>query len=298
MQRARDKTALITGSASGIGLGMAQAFGEGGMKLAIADVNEQRLAVAVTTLSDAGADCFGVKLDVTSADSWAAAVDAVESRFGRIDVLCNNAGMNQGVMPDGGAIQLADMTEDLFRLVFDVNVLGVFLGVRAVLPRMIERGKGGHIVNTSSMAGLIAPTGLATYSASKFAVVALSEALRGELLPHRIGVSVLCPGGVQSNLVDTSAEQRAIALGTSLDSTGAASRPINPEMMESLAVGRRVLAAIAANELYILTHPEYAPLIEERFEAIRSSIGASAQPGHVDPGRLLISSRNPAYQRA
>lgn len=297
MESAMGRVALITGGASGIGLGMARAFGEAGMKLAIADVNDARRDAAVAELSSAGIDCFGVKLDVSSADSWAAAADAVERHFGPIDVLCNNAGVNQSATSDGGAIQLAEMTEHLFRQVFDVNVLGVFLGIRVVAPRMIERAEGGHIVNTSSMAGLIAPAGLGCYSASKFAVVALSETLRGELLPHGIGVSVLCPGGVQSNLVGSSAERRAAAFGEDSGRAAASTHQANPEMMDPLAVGRRVLAAIAANELYILTHPEYAPLIEERFNAIRSSIGPSAQHGHADPGRLLTSSRNPAYRQ-
>ena len=300
MESTKNKVAFITGGASGIGLGIAHAFGAAGLKLVIADVNADRRNAAVADLAGSGIESLGVDLDVKSAESWSAAVDAAERHFGRVDILCNNAGVGQGSRADGRPVHLAAMSDDLFRMVFDINVLGVFLGIRTVVPRMIERGEGGHVVNTSSMAGLIAPAGLGAYSASKFAVMALTESLRGEVAAHGIGVSVLCPGGVQSNLVGSSAEQRAAAMGASSDAEAGliSSRPLNPEMMDPLSVGRRVLAGITANELYILSHPEYGPLVEERFAAIRAGIGESAQPGYTDPQWLLTHSRNAAYREA
>lgn len=297
MEQVQGKIAFITGGASGIGFGMAQAFGEAGMKLVIADVDVERRTAAIDALSKNGFDCHGVDLDVRSAASWTAAADLAEARFGTIDILCNNAGIGQGRRTDGTRLLLEATDEELFRLVFDINVTGVFLGARTFVPRMVARGGAGHILNTGSMAGLIAPPGLATYSASKYAVTALSESLRAELADRHIGVSVLCPGGVQSRLETTSAERRNQQLGSGYDrETGFLSdRPINPEMMDPIAVGRHVLRAIRNNDLYIFPHPEYVDLIAERFAAIQRNIGLSAQDGYTDPDWLLAASRNPAY---
>ncbi|AVA12749.1 SDR family NAD(P)-dependent oxidoreductase [Sphingopyxis sp. MG] len=297
MEQVEGKVAFITGGASGIGFGMAQAFGEAGMKLVIADVHAERRETAVGALSESGFACHGVDLDVRSAASWKAAADDAEARFGAVDILCNNAGVGQGRRTDGTRLLLEATDEELFRLVFDINVMGPFLGVRTMVPRIVARGAAGHIVNTGSMAGLIAPPGLATYSASKYAVTALSESLRAELAARNIGVSLLCPGGVQSSLDTTSAERRNEQLGSGFDREAGflSNRPINPEMMEPVSVGRRVLRAIRDNDFYIFTHPEYAGLIEERYAAIRHDIGSSAQDGYVDPDWLLAASRNPAY---
>jgi len=297
MEQVKGKVAFISGGASGIGLGMAEAFGEAEMKLVIADVNADRREAAVDALSKKGFDCHGVDLDVRSTASWTAAADQAEAWFGGVDILCNNAGIGQGRRTDGTRLLLEATDEDLFRLVFDINVTGVFLGTRTMIPRMVARSAGGHIVNTGSMAGLIAPPGLATYSASKYAVTALSESLRAELADRHIGVSVLCPGGVQSHLETTSAERRNEQLGPGYDrKTGFLSdRPVNPEMMDPISVGRCVLRAIRNDEFYIFSHPEYGDLIAERFAAIRRDIGLSAQDGYADPDWLLAASRNPAY---
>lgn len=291
------KVAFITGGASGVGRGMAEALAAAGARVAIADICDATRIDAVAGLKATGADCIGVALDVTDAASWTAAVDLVESDFGAIDLLCNNAGVGQGYKTDGQPVLLEEMSEDLFRLVLDINIVGVFLGVRAVVPGMIARAAGGHVVNTASMAGLIAPPGLGAYAASKFAVMGLSESLRGELAPHGIGVSILCPGGVQSNLVDSSAERRAATMGADADAAAGlvSSRPRNPEMMEAISVGRRVLSAIIDDEFFILTHPEYRPLIQERFDGVLRAAGAPAQAGYRDPDWLLNVSRNPAY---
>ncbi|KUO53708.1 MAG: hypothetical protein APF78_05475 [Sphingomonadales bacterium BRH_c3] len=287
---------FITGGASGIGFAMGQAFGRRGAFVTIADINVDRLDEAVGKLSGEGIACGAKVLDVTKAGDWAAAVSAVESESRPIDILCNNAGISQGSRKDGNAIMLADMSEDLFRLVLDINVVGLFLGIRAVVPGMIERGRG-HVVNTASLAGLIAPRGFSAYSASKFAAVGLSESLRAELSEKGIGVSVLCPGGVQSSLVNSSSERREDTIGQGSDQAAGflSERPANPDTMLAISVGERVVEAVAANDFYILTHPEYAPLIEERFAAIHKAIGTSAQPGYRDPQRLLDASRNLAY---
>jgi NAD(P)-dependent dehydrogenase (short-subunit alcohol dehydrogenase family) len=192
---------------------------------------------------------------------------------------------------------MTDMSEDLFRMVINANVVGVFLGVRTIGPLMIARGKGGSIVNTASMAGFLSPTGSSAYVTSKFACVGLSESIRGELAPYGIGVSVFCPGGVKSNLVATSAARRA-ALVT--DSSGKQDQLMKERagskvVMDAINAGRAVLRGIQNDDLYIFSHPEYRDLAQERFDAVIAAFGESAQPGHHDPASLLTMSRNPAH---
>lgn len=299
MKQLEQKTAFITGGASGIGFAMAQAFGAAGMKIVIADANEERRKEAAEALKSQSISCISVALDVKSADMWAEALDIAEREMGPVDLLCNNAGVGQGNRTDGSPLNLADIPEALFRMVFDINVTGVFLGVQAIVPRMIARGQGGHILNTGSMASMVAPAGLSAYAASKYAVAGLSESLRAELAPHKIGVSMLCPGGVQSNLVNSSAEQRQQAISKDIDDEQKliSSRPINQQVMLAENVGRRVLEAVQANQFYIFTHPEYEPLVEERFDAIRAAWAPSAQADYVDPIWLLNMSRNPVYAK-
>ena len=290
MKELEGRVALVTGGAGGIGLGMALAFKGAGMRVAIADIDAPRLAATA-----AAHGLHPVQLDITRAESWAAAVAEVEASLGPIDLLCNNAGVMQGRFGDGTPIHLADMPETLFRTVVEINLTGSFLGVRAVVPGMIARGRG-HIVNTSSMAGLIAPGGLGAYAASKYAVLGMTESLRAELAPQGIGVSVLCPGAVESELVATSAARHAATRGETVPLE--ASRPVSYHRMTAEAVGARVLQAVRENALYILTHPDYAPLFAERAAAITAGFGAPAEPGYSEPEMVLTRSRNPEYARA
>ncbi|MEM5275164.1 SDR family oxidoreductase [Cupriavidus taiwanensis] len=294
-----NKHVFITGAASGIGYGIAQAFGKTESRITIADISDGRREDAASRLRAAGLQICSVHLDVASAPSWDAAVATAETMYGPIDILCNNAGIIQSSRKDGSPIMPTDMAEDQLRVLFDVNVFGVFLGVKAVAPGMKER-RSGHIVNTASLGGLIAPGNLGGYCASKYAAVGLSEALRHELAEYGIGVSILCPAGVQSELFTTSAVHRELALGNRVneDRQLMTHRPVNLEVMRALSVGERVVQAVAANEMYILTHPEYAPLLEERFEALRAAVGESAEPGHKDPHSLYLASRNPCYTLA
>lgn len=288
------QVALITGGASGIGLGIARAFGDAGLAVAIADVDVDALEHSTAELTAAGFINFSVTLDVTDAASWKHAVDQVWDRFGRIDILCNNAGIGQGRREKGEAAGLINMSESSWRLIFETNTTGVFLGAHEVVPRIAAQGRPGHIVNTASMAGLIAPSGLGAYAASKFAVVALSESLRSELAPIGIGVSVLCPGGVESRLNASTEARHAAAAGRPVVSTN----PPGVTLMSAESVGHRVLEAIRSNRLHIITHPEYRPLVEERHLALLSAFGTSAESGYRDPEPLLRSSRNPCYADA
>jgi NAD(P)-dependent dehydrogenase (short-subunit alcohol dehydrogenase family) len=186
MEKLAGRTALITGGASGIGLRMARAFVEAGLKIAVADINEAALQAAGAALPGLGA---ALKLDVTRSAEWERALDTVEAALGPVEILCNNAGVGQGRFTDGREIAVAEMPEALWRMVLEINTTGTFLGARSVLPRMLARRQWGHIVNTASTGGLMAPGGIAAYCASKFAVVGLSESLRAELAPAGIGVS-------------------------------------------------------------------------------------------------------------
>src|SRR5262249_51561740 len=156
------------------------------------------------------------------------------------------------------------------------NATGTFLGARAVLPRMLARGQGGHIVNTASTGGLMAPGGIAAYCASKYAVVGLSESMRAELAPAGIGVSVLCPGGVRSNLFASSVAIRARTPGVfeGMATVGSdALRNEQAQRMDPVFVGEKVLRAIAGNAMYIIPHPGYIGHIEERHAALVAAFG-------------------------
>ena len=187
MRAVAGKTAFITGGASGIGLAMARSFSAAGMKVVIADIEQAALDTAQNEFEASNAEFLTVQVDVTDRDGMAAAAAATESRFGNVHVVCNNAGVAVGGRID-------EMTYDDWDWVLGVNLNGVVNGVRTFVDRVKAHGEGGHFVNTASMAGHISIPGLGVYTASKFAVVGLSETMRPDLLGHNIGVSVLCPG--------------------------------------------------------------------------------------------------------
>jgi NAD(P)-dependent dehydrogenase (short-subunit alcohol dehydrogenase family) len=277
---------------------MARAFLAAGLRVAVADINEAALATAKASLPGLG---MAVKLDVTRAADWERAVDAVEAALGDVEILCNNAGVGQGRFADGREITVAEMPEALWRMVLEINATGAFLGVRSVVPRMLARGTWGHVVNTASTGGLMAPGGIAAYCASKFAVVGLSESLRAELAPAGIGVSVLCPGGVRSNLFASSVAVRAGVPGTSEGMATVGSEALRVEQaqrMDPVFVGEMVLRAIAGNAMYVIPHPEYRGHIEERHAALLGAFGESAQPGYRDTDVTFERFRNPEYARA
>lgn len=249
------KVAFITGGGGGIGGGIALAFAEKGMRLVLADID---LAHAQAQAREFGASAIAVELDVTSSDSWAAARDAAFARFGDVDVLCNNAGIAAPLMP------LDQLAPDAFSRVMAVNVTGVYNGVAAFATHMRARGSG-HIVNTSSVNGLLPFANFAAYSASKFAVLGLSDALRAEMAGHGIGVSTLFPGLTRSRM--------SLAADSPAAASGAA-------MMEPIWLGRAVVAAIEANQAYIVTHPGYRPMFEARCANLLAAFGEPAQPGY------------------
>jgi NAD(P)-dependent dehydrogenase (short-subunit alcohol dehydrogenase family) len=254
------KVAFITGGGGGIGSGIAEAFAERGMKLVLADIDFDHASEQARRFGDAA---IAVALDVTSLDSWAAAREAAYGRFGTIDVLCNNAGISQPRTP------LDQVPPDTFRRVMAINVTGVYNGVVTFAGDMRER-RSGYIVNTSSVNGLIAFRTFAAYSASKFAVTGMSEALRDELAPFGVGVSILYPGLTRSRMSLQDADAGFISRDT-----------LESGMMEPIWLGRAVVRAIEQNDLYIITHPEHRSIIEGRLRSVLAAFGEPAQPGYL-----------------
>src|SRR5947209_12370354 len=193
MRELKGKSAFVTGGASGIGLALGRAFAQAGMKVMLADVERGALDAALTELRDFGANVRGVICDVADSDSVERAAQAAYEAFGNVHVICNNAGVAAG----GG---IDNISLDNWRWVIDVNLMGVLHGIRSFLPRIRAHGEGGHIVNTASMAGMNGGLGFSPYAASKFAVVAMSEGLAMQLRPHGIGVTVVCPHFVRTQI--------------------------------------------------------------------------------------------------
>ena len=195
MQDLAGKTAFITGGASGIGFALGRAFVDAGMRVMLADIEKDALAIAIENLHKFGADVRGVACDVADSHSVERAAKAAHEAFGNVHVVCNNAGV-------GGLGGIDNISLENWRWVLDVNLMGVLHGIRTFLPHIRAHGEGGHIVNTASMAGIVSAPWLAPYGASKFAVVAMSEGLAMQLKPLGIGVTVLCPGFVRTRIME------------------------------------------------------------------------------------------------
>lgn len=265
MERVEGMTAFISGGARGIGLGIGRAFARAGMRLAIVDLDPDSLAAAKSELARlAVVETFN--LDVRDREAYARVADEVEARLGPVSILCNNAGVAGPTRP----------TYEFWDWMLGINLNGVINGIQTFLPRMIERGAVGHIVNTASAAGLVAGSSGVMYDTSKFAVVGLSEALRLELEPKRIGVSVLCPGPVRTNIVSNSRMTRPAprnaeeantweaitGRGTAYLATGVA-----PDQ-----VGEMVLAGVKANRPYIITDRIVEKFILARTKALLDAL--------------------------
>ncbi|RJG56147.1 SDR family NAD(P)-dependent oxidoreductase [Sphingobium terrigena] len=267
MADVRGRTAFITGGANGIGLGIARALVRAGANVVIADIRQDALAAAKADLA-ADAQVETVQLDVTDRVAFARAADAAEARFGKIHMLIGNAGV--GVMGP-----VLDARFDDWDWGMGVNLGGVINGLVTILPRIKAHGEGGQIVTTSSQSALIPISYSAIYTAAKAAVLGISEAIRGELAAENIGVSAFMPGPVQSNIAHSGelrpAEYREDS-GYRAREEALEKRPVSPLWMSADEVGERVLAGICANDLYILTHPEFAAGMRTRFDAILASM--------------------------
>jgi NAD(P)-dependent dehydrogenase (short-subunit alcohol dehydrogenase family) len=256
------KVAFVSGGASGIGLGIARAAGAEGMRVMLADIEHDVLERAGEALRGAGVDAQTVVCDVSERDSVIAAATATLDRFGKVHLVCNNAGVSTG-----GFIEECDPGDWDWSV--GVNLMGVVHGCEAFVPHLKRQGEGGHIVNTASMAGILgAVAGWAPYNATKFAVVGLTEALRQEGRAGGFGASVLCPGGVNTNIFDAPRNRQArfgpqVSRVALLDNPDEIKQGLEPDV-----VGRLVIEAVRANRLYIFTDPRFRKLVEKRFQRL------------------------------
>ena len=267
MKELAGKTAFITGGASGIGLGMARAFAKAGMKVMLADIEPTAMDKAVKELSAVGPQIRGTLCDVADPQSVESAAQAAFAAFGNVHVLCNNAGVY-------APHRLEDVSLESWRWQIDVNLMGVVHGIKSFLPHMLGHGEEGHIVNTSSIGGLTTSLGFSPYTASKFGVLGMSEGLALQLQPHRIGVTILCPSYVRTEIVRSGRnrqQQYGKAAFDPASSESATQTEIQSRIdvgMDPAIVGEMVLQAIKENRLYQFTHPGERTRVEPRFSAI------------------------------
>jgi NAD(P)-dependent dehydrogenase (short-subunit alcohol dehydrogenase family) len=260
MQDLRGRTAVITGGASGIGLATARLLAGEGVNLVLTDIEQTALDEACAELGATGAVA-----DVSELGAVHALADTAFELHGRVDIVFNNA----GVAVDG---PVAEMTHEDWRWVIDVDLWGPIHGVEAFLPRMIAQGGGGHLLFTASFAGLVPNVGLGPYCVAKYGVVALAEVLHKELRGHDIGVSVLCPMRVATN-IGSSERNRPAELGGGVASTRVPDQSDdNPDPAGSVLpvelVAANVIDAIKTNRLYVLPHPESRQYVQRRFARI------------------------------
>ena len=263
MKNFLNKVAFITGAASGIGLELSRACGAKGMKVMLADIDQKGLSDAETALRDSGLEVATVRCDVTDPESIRSAAQATVDCFGKVHFLVNNA----GVYLEGGA---GELSLEKWRWVIDVNLMSVIYGVETFLPLIRAHDEGGHILNTASVAGLVGFAGVASYIATKHAVFGYSESLAGQLDSEGIGVSVLCPGFVDTRIAD-------------IDRYGQKGKSNNPNVaaavsqgMSPTTVAKFTLEQVQAGALYILTHPGTRDEILERYDKLTKALDAAA----------------------
>lgn len=272
MEQLGGKVAVVTGGASGIGFALAEAFAAEGMNVVLADVEVDALEEAAAKLAAGGTEVLAVETDVRDPESVQRLADTTFDRFGTAHVVCNNAGVVAG-----GAVW--EVPADRFRWVVEVNLLGVAYGIRAFVPRMIDQGEG-HIVNTASAAGLITGPGMASYFATKHAVVALTEVLANDLQMNGhtgVGASVVCPEFVRTRIHEAERNRPADVTPTPDDDEDmAAGRAMFAAMVteggiEPSVVATAVVDAVKANRFYVLPHDTTIGLAKQRWAKIEAN---------------------------
>ncbi|MGH8137289.1 MAG: SDR family NAD(P)-dependent oxidoreductase [Steroidobacteraceae bacterium] len=295
MKDVTGKVAFITGGASGVGFGMAKVFSAAGMKVVIADIRQDHIDTAMKHLT--GAQVHPIRLDVTDRTAMMHAADEVERVFGKVHVVCNNAGIN--LFNDIGSA-----TYDDWDWIMGVNLGGVINGVQTFVPRIKAHGEGGHVVNTASMASFIVGAGAGIYTASKFAVRGVTEALRWSLLPHGIGVSVLCPGLVKSAIF-ASEKIRPPHLSVHATATSpeflSRLEQIHQVGMEPEEIGEKVLRAVRRNDFYIFPNPEFRQELQavfaEALAALPDETVPAARLAFEDGRRAMAAKARAAWPK-
>lgn len=269
MQDFTNQIAFITGGASGAGFGQAQVFGRAGAKVVIADIRADAVEQALARLRAEGITAYGLVLDIMDRAAYARAADEVEAVFGAPPTLLfNTAGVNSF-----GPVE--NTSYDDFDWIIGVNLGGVINGMVTFVPRMIASGKPGHIVTTSSLGGLMGSALAAPYSAAKAAVINLMESYRQGLEKHQIGVSVLCPANIKSNIAEAS-RLRPAQFGQSgyveNEDSIASLHSIHQHGMDPVELAQHVKRAIEANQLYVIPYPEAKDGLRAHFDAIVDSV--------------------------
>jgi NAD(P)-dependent dehydrogenase (short-subunit alcohol dehydrogenase family) len=259
------RIAVITGGASGIGRGMANAFAAAGMKLVLADLDDDRLAAAAQELTAAGTEVVTTRCDVSKLEQVEALAQTALDRFGKVHVLCNNAGI--GLPTPTHNIKLED-----WRWMIDVDLWGPIYGVKTFLPLIESHGEGGHINSTASMAGLVSSPMMAAYNVAKHGVVALMATLERDLRVRKsvVRASVLCPGPINTNISRNSVQYRPSkakpkADGAAEGKAGSAIQSMLESGMDPDDVGNLVLDAVQRDSFWVLTHPEMMKLVTRQF---------------------------------
>jgi NAD(P)-dependent dehydrogenase (short-subunit alcohol dehydrogenase family) len=273
----KGKTAFVTGGSNGIGLGIARKLSAAGMKVVFTYKSEAHRDAALASFPKDNAGVQAIKLDTTDRDGMVRAADEVERLFGNVHLVVNNAGV--GIPALLSSVSWRDWDWSM-----DVNINGIFNGVRTFLPRLLKHGEGGHIVATSSSAGIVAGT-LGVYATAKFAVVGMMESLRTEMEGQNIGVSVYCPGLVRSSIFDIERNRPAEHGAVKLDppkppplKPGSKPVDIMAAAMDPLEAGEHVLEGIRRNDLYILSHPEFEPVVRQRVTLLLKSFSKEPVP--------------------
>ncbi len=280
MKDLQGKVAFITGGGSGIGFGIATCAAEAGMRVAIADVRADHLEQGLAKLRAAGHAAHAMLVDVADAAAVERAAEETIKVFGKVHLVCNNAGVSIF-----GPMDVA--TSDDWRWIMGVNLDGVINGIQAFMPRLKAHGEGGHIVNTASMAGLLVGPGMGLYSASKFAVVGLTTSLRYDLAPHGIGVSVLCPGFVRSNIHEAVKSRPKNLAATGYPVTEEEMKRLDVVLsvgMDPVEVGAHVIAGVRENRQYIFPHAEF----RDELRAVADEILAALPDRDPDPARMAV----------
>ena len=270
MSKFIEKTAVISGGAEGIGLSIAKALGEQKMNIVLADINEKNLQKASLELEALGIPVLSVVLDVAKEDQWQEVAERAIARFGKIHMIVNNAGIG------GESGPIENQNAKGWQWALDVNLMGVVFGAKVMVPLIKQHGEGGWIVNVASMAGMGGTPYGGAYTATKAAVVAVSESWAGELESEGINVSVLCPAFVQTRIYDSERNRQSQYKSDKKSSISEnvflnKAKKMVENGIEVSIVGKRVVEALNDGEFYIFTHPNYRPLVEERSSQINAA---------------------------
>lgn len=269
MKIEKDMVSFITGGAAGIGFAIAGALAKRGAKIMLADINQDKLDEAAAFLTASGADVDTVLCDVADEAQMRAAAQKTIDRFGKVHIVVNNAGVALGGAP--GEIAMKD-----WRWIVDINLIGVAHGVEIFTPLIKSHGEGGYFINTASMAGHGTAPGMGPYHATKFAVVGYSEALKQELAPSNIGVSILCPAWVKTN-IHRSAFDKPTGGSDESDPRFKEMAAVIDSGLDPADVAEWTARCVEADRLYIFTHPEFAAGIDYRHAMIKADYDACAE---------------------